>query len=171
MSVKNAEVKSGPRIGRRAALAAVGVGVVGAGALAAPTLVPLAEQRIQQAERDAILGEIGNLEGVSLDAAIRAAEITRAAVQVIVLPVARLVSRLGSGALNLIIGSLNAAINALNVIHVRVDLITGLRDVLVTWNNNLNALPIKLSDYTTADITSAEKYLKSLKQKTQHPQG
>src|SRR5262249_60829326 len=76
---------------RRLLTAAAATGVCAAGALAAPRLVPLAEQELQHVA----LGELKQLEGVSLDAAIEAAEITRAAVQVIVLPVARLMTLLG----------------------------------------------------------------------------
>lgn len=170
MSAKNAEVKAAPRVGRRALLATGAVGICGAAVITAPKTVPFIEQHIQQAEQAALLNGLGELEGTSLDAAIRAAEITRAAVQVVVLPLARLIAAVGSGGLNVLIASLNIAVNALGVLHLNNTVLTRLRDLFVTWNGSVNQLPIALSAYTTADITSAEKYLKALKQKTQHPQ-
>lgn len=65
--------------------------------LAAPRVAPLVEQGLQQAAFNAASGELAQLEGVSLDAALKAAQITDAAVHVIVVPVARLVATLGSG--------------------------------------------------------------------------
>lgn len=83
--------KRKPHLGRRAFLAtAATVTACGAGALAAPQVIPALESKAREMGRDALLNEIGSLEGVSLDAAIRAAEITRAAVQILVLPLARL---------------------------------------------------------------------------------
>ena len=76
-----------PRVGRRALFATAATATVcGAGALAAPKLIPMLESKAQDMARAALLDELGNLEGVSLDAAIRAAELTRVAVKIIVLP-------------------------------------------------------------------------------------
>ena len=89
-----------PPVGRRAFLAtAATVAVVGAGAIAAPQVIPAVESKMQDMGRAAVLNEIGSLEGVSLDAAIRAAEITRAAVKILVAPLARFVAAVGGGAL------------------------------------------------------------------------
>ena len=87
------------RMGRRTFLAVAGLGACGAGVLAAPHVAPLLEQGLQQAALNAAAAELDQLEGVSLDAALEAAQITAAAVRVIVVPVARLVATLGLGAL------------------------------------------------------------------------
>src|SRR5689334_24211231 len=58
--------KRKPHVGRRAFLAtAATVTACGAGALAAPTVIPLLESKAQEMGRDALLNEIGSLEGVS----------------------------------------------------------------------------------------------------------
>jgi hypothetical protein len=85
--------------------------------VAAPRLLPLAEQGLQHAALDAAEGELRQLEGVSLDAAIEASARTRAAVQVIVLPVARLSAALGSGALGLLVGALELAHTGLALVR------------------------------------------------------
>jgi hypothetical protein len=149
------------RVARRRLLtAAAATGVcAAAGVLAGPQLVPLAEQ----AAKDMALGEVKQLEGISLDAAIEAAEITRAAVRVIVLPVARLMAVLGSGALTLLLGTLDIAHNALSLVHASTDGVDQLHGVVASWQAGLNSLPIALTSYVNADITSAEAYLKALR--------
>ena len=67
------------RVGRRAFLALAGLGACGAGAIAAPHIAPRAEQGIEQAALNVAAGEFDQLEGVSLDAALEAAQITAAA--------------------------------------------------------------------------------------------
>lgn len=160
-----APVNSGSQVGRRALLGATlaAAGLCAAGAAASPVLIPAAEDRLRQAALDAMLGELAQLEGVPLDAAIRAAELTRAAVRVIVLPVARLVALLGSGALTVLIGALSAAHNALAFVRADTAGIDALRDTVASWQAGVSALPISLEAYLNADITSAEAYLKALK--------
>ena len=119
--------------------------------------------------RDALLNEIGSLEGVSLDAAIRAAEITRAAVQVLVLPLARYFSLMGTGALALLLGALDLARKAMALLHLNTSVLDAFRDVVASWQEGVASLPIALDAYTTADINSGEKYLRALKQMAEHP--
>jgi hypothetical protein len=148
--------KRKPHVGRRAFLAtAATVTACGAGALAAPTVIPLLESKARETGRDALLNEIGSLEGVSLDAAIRAAEVTRAAVQVLVLPLARYFSLMGTGALALL--------------HLNTSVLDAFRDVVASWQGGIASLPIALDAYTTTDINSGEKYLRALKQMAEHP--
>jgi hypothetical protein len=158
------------RVGRRAFLAAAGLGACGAGVLAAPHVAPLVEQGLQQAAFNAAAGELDQLEGVSLDAALEAAQITAAAVRVIVVPVARLVATLGSGALGILLAVLDAAHNALAFVHVSTTPLDLLRGVIASWQAGLASLPIALDAYATADIKSAEAYLTALKRKVAQQQ-
>lgn len=158
------------RVGRRTFLAVAGLGACGAGALAAPHVAPLVEQNLQQAAFNVAAGELDQLEGVSLDAAIEAAAITAAAVRVIVVPVARLVAALGTGALGLLLSVLDAAHNALAFVHVSTTPLDLLRGVIVSWQAGLASLPIALDTYATADIKSAEAYLMALKRKVAQQQ-
>jgi hypothetical protein len=148
------------RIGRRRLLGATAtVGVCGAAALVAPHLVPLAQQEL----KTLAVSELKNVEGVSLDAAIQGAASTRAAVKVIVLPVARLVAFLGSGALDVLLATLGGAHNALSFLHLSTSVLDALETVVTSWQSGLHALPIALSAYADADINSAEAYLKALR--------
>ena len=156
---------NGTHVSRRALLAAGTVGLCGAAAVAAPHVAPIIGQHLEDAALDAGLGELRQLEGVSLDAAIRAAEITRAAVSVIVLPLARFLAALGSGALGLLLGALDAARNALALVHLPTATLDAFRDVVASWQAGVAALPIALDAYLTADISSAETYLKALQRR------
>jgi hypothetical protein len=143
--------------------------VCGAGAVAAPRLIPALETRLDDIGRDALLAELGTLEGVSLDAALQAAEITRTAVQVLVLPLARFVSAVGSGALDALLHVLDAAVNALSLVRAPTTVLMSFRTVVVSWRAGLSVLPISLAAYVSADIMSAEAYLRALKRMTAHP--
>jgi hypothetical protein len=154
-------MSKGSRFPRRALItAAATAGLCGAAVVAAPRVAPYVEQRVEQAA-------LGELEGVSIDAALEAAEITRAAVEVIVVPVANLVVLLGSGALGLLLGTLEAAHNALAFVHASTTEVDQLHGVIASWQAGITKLPIALNTYATADITSAETYLRALKKMVQ----
>ena len=92
------------------------------------------------------------------------------AVQTIVLPVARFVALMGTGALSVLLGAIDAARAALAVVHVPTTVLDQFRLVVVSWQTGLTALPIALEAYLTADIQSAETYLKTLKRTIQSQQ-
>lgn len=164
------ERKRKPHLGRRAFLATAATATAcGAGALAAPKVIPLLESKAQEMGRDALLNEIGSLEGVSLDAAIQAAEVTRAAVNILVLPLARFIALMGTGALSLLLGALDLARRAMALLHLNTSVLDAFRDVVASWQGGVASLPIALDTYTTADINSGEKYLRALKQMAEHP--
>ena len=112
-------------VGRRAALAAViAAGACGVAVIAGPKIVTDVEQGAENAAHQALAHELQSLESVSLDDAIRAAEITKAAVQLIVLPLAQLVSIIGGDALAVLLASLNTATNILGGLHINVAALT-----------------------------------------------
>jgi chromosome condensin MukBEF complex kleisin-like MukF subunit len=150
---------SGSRIGRRALLTAGAVVVVG-GAVAA---APYAEQRIRDEERALVLAELGQLEGVPIDAAIAVAELTRQAVQAVVLPLALFVAAIGGDALGALLRVVQAAQGALHFIHVSSSVLDQFAGVITSWQTNVAGLPIALDQFVSADIQSAETYLKALK--------
>jgi hypothetical protein len=153
----------GPRFARRTLIAAAAsAGVCGAAVVASPYIVPYVEERLKEAALASALDELRQIEGISLEAAIRAAELTRAAVSLIVLPVAQLVAMLGSSALNALLVALDAAHNALSFIHVSTVPLDALHTVVASWQTGITALPITLDAYLNTDITSAESYLRAL---------
>jgi hypothetical protein len=153
-------MRKGSRFPRRALITTAAVAGLGGIVIAAPRVAPVVEQHLEQAA-------IGELEGVSIDAALEAAQITRAAVHVIVLPVADLVAILGSGALDVLLGSLELAHNGLAVVHASTAAVDQLHAVVASWKAGLTALPIALNAYSNADISSAEAYLRALKKHVQ----
>lgn len=158
------------RVGRRALFATAATATVcGAGALAAPQLIPALESKAQDVARAALLNELGDLEGVSLDAAIRAAELTRAAVKIIVLPLARFVALVGAGAFTVLGKVLELAHNAMALVHLDTTVLDAFRAVVAGWQSGITSLPVALDAYTTADIDSGERYLRALKQMAEHP--
>jgi hypothetical protein len=129
----------------------------------AAAATPYVTQRVEDAARAAVLAELEQIEGIPIDAAIRAAEITRAAVQTIVLPVARFVALVGGDALGALLAVIDAARAALGALHLSTTMLDQFRLVVVSWQMSVTALPMTLESYLTADIQSAETYLKTLK--------
>jgi hypothetical protein len=163
-------VSRSARFGRRALVVGATTGILcGVGVVAAPRVIPALEAQAQALARTAVLDEIGELEGVSLDAAIGAAELTRQAVSVIVLPLARFVALVGTGALDLLLESVEAARAALSTLRLSTTLLDAFRQVLVSWRGGVSALPITLDQFLNADISSAEAYLRALKRLADHP--
>jgi hypothetical protein len=154
-------------VGRRALLAATATGVVGVTALAIPQLRNSLEQEATALGRQALAHELASLEGITLDEAIKAAEITQAAVRLVVLPLAQLVATIGGDGLAVLLSALTTATNALGSVHVTVAGLSGLRATVASWHEHIASLPIALTSYATADIASAEAYLKTLKKQTQ----
>lgn len=169
------------KFARRALLVAGGVALCGGAAAATPYAVAqvtkATEAEIQAAfqagvnqARQDLINELNNLEGVSLTAAIDAAELTKLAVTYIVGPVSVFVVAIGAGALDVAIAALQLVINGLNFIPNSGGVVKPLKSMqtmLTTWRDNLLKIPQELTQYVTWDITSAETYLKLLQTKLQ----
>jgi hypothetical protein len=171
LSPKSPQSPKSRAVVRRALLAATAtagvVGVCGVTALAVPQLRNTLEQDVTALGRQALAHELSSLEGVRLDEAIKAAEITQAAVRLLVLPLAQLVANLGGDGLAVLLASLTTATNVLGSAHITVTGLSGLRDAVASWHEHISSLPIALTSYTTANIANAETYLKALKKQTQ----
>ncbi len=171
------------KIGRRALLATAGVGVCAAGVAVTPLVVKdltqLASNEAHQALTDgiaqgeqAVINELGQIEGVALDDAIAVAELTRKAVQFIVLPISRLLATITGDGLAVLDGALGKIQQGQDIIHFNViPQIGGLRHMVESWRNDVNQLPITLTAFANADIISAENYLKALRKKVQQNGG
>lgn len=172
------------KFARRALLAAGGVVLCGGAAAATPYVVnqvtKATEAEIQAAfqagvnqARQDLINELENLEGISLTAAIDAAELTKLAVMYIVGPVSVFVVAIGAGALDVAISALQLVINGLNFIPNSSGVskpLKSLQTMLTTWRDNLLKIPADLTKYVTWDINSAESYLKLLQTKLEAEQ-
>jgi hypothetical protein len=165
--------KANSPVGRRALLVTAGLGVCAAGAAATPFIAgkvgELTQDAVNQAlqdgiqqGREAVLAELSQLEGVTLDGAIAIAELTKLAVTYVAVPVSRLVAGVGTAALQGFADALSTAQDALGKIGQHSDQIDGLHTVVISWKTALGAAPTILSDITIKDISSAETYLKAL---------
>lgn len=170
---------SGGKIARRALLAGVGVGACVAGVELAPTalkkLGEFTQAEVQDAfsagvdsGRKAILDELSQIEGLTIDGAIATAELTRLAVKFIVLPLSRLVSTIEGGALDVLHNALQSAKENLAKINVHIAQLDGIEQMVGQWRDAVNQLPTTLDKYTNADIDSAESYLKALQKRIAH---
>ncbi len=166
------------KLGRRALMGVAAVSVCAAGVALTPTAERVAQQIGQQAVdqayaagiaagRQALLGELAQLEGVPIDAAIEVAQLTRLAVLYIVRPVASLFATIAGDALGGFIAAIASAQSHLASINVHITQLDQLKSLLTQWQQGVEQLPIALTKYATADIDSAENYLKALKKQIQ----
>lgn len=164
------------RFGRRALLATGALGVCAGAVVLAPVAAQQAEQYTQdqlntyfhngfEAGRQALLGELGQIEGVSLDGAIGVAELTRLAVLYIVVPLSRLYATATGDVLAVLASGVQQARTLLGAVHITIGALDTIYSLLTTWRKNVTALPKKLGDYANADILAAEAYLKALQRK------
>jgi hypothetical protein len=161
-------------VSRRALFVTAGLGVCAAGAVATPIAIKYAEEQAAAAAakalqdginqgKQAILSDLEQLGDVSIDTAIRVAELTRLGVKYIVQPLASLASAIGGDALQVLANGLDGARNVAGNFGYHNDAADRLSQLLHSWHDNLTKLPKSLADYANTDITSAETYLKSLK--------
>jgi hypothetical protein len=166
-STSSTSTPSGAVGRRRALLAVAAVGVSGVTALAVPQVRNALEQDAAALGRQALAHELASLEGITLDEAIKAAELTKAAVLAIVVPLAKLVATIGGDGLAVLLASLTTATNLLGSVHVTVAALSSFRDTVASWHTNISSLPIALTSYTTANLDNGENYLKTLKKHLQ----
>ena len=174
--IQPTQPKANSPVARRALLVTAGLGACAAGAAATPfiagkvgeftqdALNQALQDGIQQG-REAVLAELSQLEGVTLDGAIAIAELTKLAVNYIAVPVSKLVAGVGTVALQGFADALSTAQDALGKIGQHSDQIDGLHNLVLSWKSALGLAPTILSDITIKDINSAEAYLKALDQK------
>lgn len=162
------------QLGRRALVGVAAVSVCAAGVALTPTAEKLVQQVGKQAVddaynagiaagRQALLSELTQLEDVSLDGAIEVAKLTRLGVLYIVRPVAQLFATIVGDALGGLIAALTSAQQHLASINVQISQLDQIKSLLSDWQHGVSQLPIDLTKYATADIDSAENYLRALK--------
>lgn len=160
------------KLARRGLLLAAGAGLCVGAVELGPNAIKQAgyytEQDIKNAlaagvlqGRQALLAELDQLEGITLDGAIGVAELTRFGVDKVVVPLANLAISVGGDSLGILSGALSSARSNLGRVNVHVDWLDNLQGLVDTWRSNLpdNAT---LTRYANADINGAETYLKAL---------
>ncbi|HLZ21628.1 MAG TPA: hypothetical protein VKQ30_05865 [Ktedonobacterales bacterium] len=187
-ALDQAERKRGRhRLRRRALL--TGGGVVAAAAVCAgavefgPSLLQKAgeytkselDQAFQsgiEAGRQAVLNELKQLEGVSIEAAIDIAGVERFAFDKLVVPLSQLAVTVAGDALSVLASAVQTAHDDLTRVNITVDWLTNLHALLTLWRTNLPDTTVlnAYASYTDNQIQSTETYLRALQQRINAPQ-
>ncbi|HET8912445.1 MAG TPA: hypothetical protein VFN23_13320 [Ktedonobacteraceae bacterium] len=139
------------------------------------------EHQIQQAFNDGLakgaeearkelLNSLDSIEGVSLDAAIGAAKLTRAAYDVFVSPVVTLAATITGDFLDVTLRAYKTARGWLRNIGQDNSTMGALQTVLETWLKQVQDMPKELQKITDTDLDGAQSYLNALKQKIKQEQ-
>jgi hypothetical protein len=143
----------------------IATAAVGACAVATPFVIEKGAELGETEVKALLQHEIGTLEGIALEDALKVAELTRKVVQYIVVPLARFVSGIEGDAIQGMITSLTPIKNLADRFHISIPFLDGFLQLLTTWHANISLLPISLQAYANADINGAEAYLRALQAK------
>lgn len=123
-----------------------------------------------QAVRKELINGLDTLEGVSLDAAIGAAKLTRVAYDVFVSPIIKLASNIADDFLSALLAALIKARGWLQQINADNATLVALTSVLQNWVNQVHIMPKKLQTITDTDLDGAQTYLNALQRTIQQQQ-
>ena len=177
---------------RRSLLWGLGLAAVGGGAVAAIELGPKLPQALQSASsniehqlqaefnkgvaagaeqvRKEFLTALDSVEGVSLDAAIEAAKLTRTAYDVFVSPLVTLAATVTGDFLSITLRAVQTARSWLGRIYQDNATLNALQIVLQTWVNQVNSMPKHIQTITDTDLDGAQAYLRGLQHTLQQEQ-
>ena len=177
---------------RRSLLWGLGLAAVGGGAVAAIELGPKLPQVLQNAGtniehqlqdefnkgvaagaeqvRKEFLTALDSMEGVSLDAAIEAAKLTRTAYDVFVSPLVTLAATVTGDFLSLTLRAVQTARSWLGRIYQDNATLAALQTVLETWVKQVNSMPKQIQTITDTDLDGAQAYLRGLQHTLQQEQ-
>jgi hypothetical protein len=177
---------------RRKLLWGLGLAAVGGGTIAAIELGPKLPQAVEnagnniekqleeqfqkgvQAGADQVRREfitaLDSMEGVSLDAAIAAARLTRVAYDVFVSPLVTLAATVAGDFLTITLRAVITARGWLARIYQDNDTLAALQKVLQSWVDDVNKMPRQLQTITDTDLDGAQAYLRAVQRKLQQEQ-
>jgi hypothetical protein len=169
---------------RRGLLFGLGAAAIGGGAIAVVELGPKipqalgnvgnnVEKQVQdafnkgvaqgaEAARKELLLSLDSLEGVSIDAAMGAARLTRVAYDVFVSPIVKISSQITGDVLNGMLAAFKVGRDWLARINQDNATLAAIQTVLESWVTPVQQLPKQLDAITQADLDGAQAYLRSL---------
>ncbi len=124
----------------------------------------------EEAVRKEFINALDTMEGVSLEAAIGAAKLTRVAYDVFVSPLVTLAATVADDFLSITLAALIKARSWLQQINVDNATLAALQSVLQNWVKQVNTMPKKLQTITETDLDGAQAYLAALHRKIQEEQ-
>lgn len=177
---------------RRKLLWGLGLAAVGGGTIAAIELGPKLPQAVEsagnniekqleasfqkgvqageEAVRKEFINALDNMEGISLDAAIAAARLTRVAYDVFVSPLVTLAATVTGDFLSLTLRAVQTARGWLARIYQDNDTLAALQNVLQSWVKEVNKMPQQIQTITDTDLDGAQAYLRAVQRKIQQEQ-
>lgn len=123
-----------------------------------------------EAVRKELINSLDTLEGVSLDAAIGAAKLTRVAYDVFVSPIVTLAANIADDFLTALLNALITARGWLKQIGADNATLVALTSILQNWVNQVHVMPKKLQTITDTDLDGAQTYLNALQRTIQEQQ-
>ncbi len=124
----------------------------------------------EEAVRKEFINALDNMEGVSLEAAIGAARLTRVAYDVFVSPLVTLAATVADDFLSITLAALIKARSWLQQINADNATLAALQSVLQSWEQQAHTMPKKLQTITETDLDGAQAYLRALQRKIQEEQ-
>jgi len=115
--------------------------------------------------RKEFITALEDLEGVSLDAAISAAKLTRVAYDVFVSPVVKFLANIAGDFLSVTLQALISGRHWLGNIGQDNNTLAALQSVLESWNQGAQQMPKQIQAVADADLDGAQSYLRALKRK------
>jgi hypothetical protein len=160
------------QMGRRALIAAAGLGIVGVAAAEAPNILGAAGHLTQQeidnaiaAGRKALAQELTNLEDVGIDVAVDVANVTHFAVSLFVLPIVDVLAGIGVITLDVASVAVEKAQGFTQLLGIDIQALKTLDGILKGWKTNVAAFPVAVKSLNDVDTAAADKYLTALKAK------
>ena len=153
----NSSAKAGGAVGRRALIATGGL--TAAGVVIAGTPLALKFGRRQLAI------ELANLEGIALDAATQAADVTYQAVNLIVMPIADALTGISAESLDNLSIAVEKLRDLAGTFGVDKTALTNLDEMLKAWKQNVVLFPATVEALNRSERDAGKKYLQSLKAK------
>lgn len=158
------------KMGRRALIAAVGLGIVGVGVAEAPKILDgvgnLTKQELQQAinyGRQQLARELLTVEEIGVDTAVTVSDILHNAVNMFVLPIANLLAGLTEITLGVASAAVEKAQGFTQLIGTDIQALQSLDNILKQWKVNVSAFPYAITSINNIDTKAAHTYLSALK--------
>jgi len=123
-----------------------------------------------EAVRKEFVTTLQNLEGVSLQAAMTAAKLTRQAYDAFVSPLVTLAATVTGDFLSVTLQALSIARGFLAKVNQDNDTLAALQTVLQSWVKQVHQMPKQIQTITDADLDGAQAYLRALQRKIQEEQ-
>ena len=160
------------QMGRRALIAAAGLGVVGIGVAEAPKILDgvghLTEQELQNAinyGRQQLANELTKLEEIPVGVAAEVAAITKGALDNFVVPILNVLTTVTADVVGVVKGAAQFAGGLPGLNSGQRGFIQQVVQILGLWQSNLTKVPLLVKSIGDQDTEAAHKYLTALQAK------